>query len=1027
MRFQAFAAGLAGLALSWLVLPASSAASVRVVSRSDPSLPHQTGARFSFLHDFGRPITADGRYVAFSGWAPDLVPGVYLPGYEVFLFDRQNLVTTLVSRSALDPTRGALGGQSAQAVVAGDGSKVAFASDAPDLISGYSGSGLQVYLWDRATGTVRLVSHDHASATTGSDQGGTPVAVSSDGRFLVFLSSSGDLFPGVVATGSQIYLYDAQLDVLTLASPAAGSTVQGSDASAQDVHISADAEWITFDSGATDLVPGYSGAGFQIYLFRRSTGEVRLVSHAAGLPAQGCNAYSRDPAISADGSRLAFTSLATDLVSEDPRGSAQIYGYDIGSDSLALVTLSQTVPASGGDGGSGEARLSADGRYLVLATAAKDLLDQPLPQDATIQVLLFDRTTGDRQLVSHGYADPGLPSLGSMSAPRISDDASTVVFESTATDLVPGYSGGYWSQLYSWSRTGGEIRLLTPAVGTTATGSDEDAGRGANLVADGSLVVFTSKADDLVAGDWNRAWDVFAAATDGSGLEAVSRHDPLAPISSTAGGTSRLMGSRGVLSDDGKVVLFTSYAPDLVAGDTYDGASHPFFYDAETDRVAEILPPGATQREPGAGTLPAGSVSADGATILFEAWTPTVGNEYVQTFLLDRSQSLTRLVSHRFDSPDVGAAADSSLAELSRGGLVALFHSSADDLVAGYSGTGTQIFLFDRTTGDNRLVSHAAGAPTTAANGGSVATGVSFDGRWTLFYSWATDLVAGYTGSNEQIYLFDAADNSVHLVSHAAGLPTQAGNGGSGSAVLSRDGRYVAFQSWARDLVDPPLPAPNGAQLFLWDRTIDSTRLVSHAALDPTEISDGRNSRPAISADGGYLAWTSDSTNLVEGFHGGYQYVYQVYLWSRDLDATMLASHADGDPTQAAGYGAAGDPSICSDGSRIAFVSDSYDLLPYGEYGRLDTYVFDRTSGSLRRVSQASADGGDFYPQSEIRSQISADGRVTAFESDSWYVTPRDWNMALDVFLQGDGLGDAIFADGFESGDTSAWSATGGG
>ncbi len=262
------------------------------------------------------------------------------------------------------------------------------------------------------------------------------------------------------------------------------------------------------------------------------------------------------------------------------------------------------------------------------------------------------------------------------------------------------------------------------------------------------------------------------------------------------------------------------------------------------------------------------------------------------------------------------------------------------------------------------------------------------------------DLVAGYTGSNEQIYLFDAADNSVHLVSHAAGLPTQAGNGGSGSADLSRDGRYVAFQSWARDLVDPPLPAPNGAQLFLWDRTIDSTRLVSHAALDPTEISDGRNSRPAISADGGYLAWTSDSTNLVEGFHGGYQYVYQVYLWSRDLDATMLASHADGDPTQAAGYGAAGDPSICSDGSRIAFVSDSYDLLPYGEYGRLDTYVFDRTSGSLRRVSQASADGGDFYPQSEIRSQMT-DGRVTAFESDSWYVTPRDWNMALDVFLQG--------------------------
>ena len=95
MKYQAFAAGLAGLALSWFVLPAPSVAAVRVVSRSDPSLPHDTGARRSVLSGYRSSISADGRYVAFSGWAPDLVPNAYLPGYEVFLLDRQTVTSRL--------------------------------------------------------------------------------------------------------------------------------------------------------------------------------------------------------------------------------------------------------------------------------------------------------------------------------------------------------------------------------------------------------------------------------------------------------------------------------------------------------------------------------------------------------------------------------------------------------------------------------------------------------------------------------------------------------------------------------------------------------------------------------------------------------------------------------------------------------------------------------------------------------------------------------------------------------------------
>src|SRR5262245_3217623 len=232
---------------------------------------------------------------------------------------------------------------------------------------------------------------------------------------------------------------------------------------------------------------------------------------------------------------------------------------------------------------------------------------------------------------------------------------------------------------------------------------------------------------------------------------------------------------------------------------------------------------------------------------------------------------MTTLVSHSTASPTTAANNSSFEAVLSRDGRFVAFTSSATNLIPGQTGTGTNVFLFDRTTGNNLLVSHSPGNPTegggncespwisetgrylaflnngflylfdreadtlTPVHPGTLITdlALSADGRYLAFLSTATGLVPGQSDANggADAFLYDQATGTTVLASRSASSPSTTGNSAAADvADVSSDGRFVTFFSSATDHVSGQMDTNSGQDLFLFDRTAGMVSLVSHAA-----------------------------------------------------------------------------------------------------------------------------------------------------------------------------------------------------
>src|SRR5262249_52343256 len=155
------------------------------------------------------------------------------------------------------------------------------------------------------------------------------------------------------------------------------------------------------------------------------------------------------------------------------------------------------------------------------------------------------------------------------------------------------------------------------------------------------------------------------------------------------------------------------------------------------------------------------------------------------------------LVSHAAGSPQVGSEKPTFGPVISDDGRFIAYQSESTALVAGATIAATDnVYLFDRSTGQNVLVSHVAGNPTTSPAGSSVSPVISGDGSTVAFVSSATNLVPGQQVTPfTNVFLYRVADGTNRLASGAGGSPTAPGGGYSDSPVLSTDGSRVAFRS----------------------------------------------------------------------------------------------------------------------------------------------------------------------------------------------------------------------------------------
>ena len=353
---------------------------------------------------------------------------------------------------------------------------------------------------------------------------------------------------------------------------------------------------------------------------------------------------------------------------------------------------------------------------------------------------------------------------------------------------------------------------------------------------DGRYVAFTSLAVNLVAGDSNRATDVFVhdRATGATTRVSVA----------TGGFEAKVDSFLPDLSGDGRFVAFAS-AADLVAGDT-NGLVDVFVHDrlqGTTTRTS--IGNGGVQATGGISRSPA--LSADGRYVAFESGAPNLAprdaNMATDVFVHDTRMYQRRRISI---STGGGQASSSSLRpSLSAEGRYVAFESYAPNLVAGDTNGEYDVFVHDRVTGETTRVSVATGG--RQATGRSLAPSMSGDGRYVAFESSAPDLVPGDTNGVYDVFVHDRVTGETTRVS-VDSLGTQAAGLFSSAPALSADGRYVAFMSAAPNLVAGD--TNNVYDVFVHDRVTGDTTRASVASGGGQGTGGTASSRRSVPTDG---------------------------------------------------------------------------------------------------------------------------------------------------------------------------------
>jgi Tol biopolymer transport system component len=388
---------------------------------------HDSGA------DHAASISSDLRFVAFESLASNLIASDTNHVSDVFVHDRTSGDTVRIS---VDSSGNEADRDSYSPSISGDGRFVAFASDADDLVTGDSNRLTDIFVRDRDPDGNGI--YDEANATTtrvsvktgGTQSNGASLgpSISNDGMLIAFFSFASNLV-GSDANGDwDVFVFDqGGLSTTRVSVTSSGGEANGNS---EWPAISSDGSTVAFESFASNLVASDANGVFDVFVHDLSNGATGRVSiSSAGGEADKASYL---PSISSDGSVVAFESDATNLVAGDTNSYTDVFLRD----RTAGTTTRASVDSSGnqGDFGSHGAALSGDGKTVAFHSFADDLV----PGDANFasDVFLRDSAAGTTALVS----DDCTGSIGDDDSfdPALSADATVVAFGSFATNLVPG-------------------------------------------------------------------------------------------------------------------------------------------------------------------------------------------------------------------------------------------------------------------------------------------------------------------------------------------------------------------------------------------------------------------------------------------------------------------------------------------------------------------------------------------------------------------------------------------------------------
>lgn len=420
------------------------------------------------------------------------------------------------------------------------------------------------------------------------------------------------------------------------------------------------------------------------------------------------------------------------------------------------------------------------------------------------------------------------------------------------------------------------------------------------------------------------------AAADGA-LDALVDAPPAGPrtlrvsVTSAGGEAHGNSGDLPTISGDGRFVVFTSDAPDLVADDT-NGTTDVFLHDRTT-------------------------------------------------------QATTRLNV----GPTAEANVSSSTGWISRSGRFVCFSSGANNLIASDTNNAEDAFLLDRTTGVIERVSVTSSE--VAGTAGSTCSGVSDDGRFVNFYSYASNLGPGDSGNSLDAFVRDRQLGTTVLASAtASGTP---GNGTTIGSMLAGDGSFIVFGSSSTDLVTGDT---NGAY-DIFERASDGESPAVLISRTPGGAPGNAASNVAfVSSDGSTIAYLSGASNLVTGDTNGFQ---DIFVFDRASGVTERVSVGMGG---AEANGHSENPKLSHDGRLVLFISHATNLVPGDTNGKRDAFLYDRMTATTVRVSLGAAD--EQTTETTYYASLADDGSFAVFTTPSANLVPGDTNADNDVFLR---------------------------
>lgn len=377
-------------------------------------------------------------------------------------------------------------------------------------------------------------------------------------------------------------------------------------------------------------------------------------------------------------------------------------------------------------------------------------------------------------------------------------------------------------------------------------------------------------------------------------------------------------------------------------------------------------------------------ISADGRYIAFESratkLVPNDTNNTDDIFVYNIKKRQTIRVS--VSSNGVQANGESSKPSISADGRYVAFASKASNLVPGDTNDVSDIFVHDLTTGKTTRVNLTS--RDKQINGSSGTAIISANGRFVAFTSSDNKIVPHDLNLSGDAFIRDLKLGTTTRVSlNSNGIE---GNGPSTASALSETGRFVTIRSDASNLV--PDDENEASDIFVHDRKTGITTRVSVSSTG--EEAEGSSVGSSMSANGRFVAFHSTASNLTENATT----TLNVFVHDRNTGETTLVSLSTSGEV---GTNVSVSPSISANGRFVAFSSNAANLVPDDDNGAADIFVHDRETGETTRVSvNAANEEGNEWSDSP---SINADGQYVVFEAYANNLVANDTNEIGDIFL----------------------------